>query len=379
MFVTQRGFLYAVPVGLALLTSWRAKWFCCGEDAARSMLPFWLEVLFYSTLPLFHLHTFLFLSVLLGIWLISATNNVRVQITKLLGASAIQVVLFVSLVTGLFQNGTQPVTHLIHLKAGWMQDDQGFWIFWFRNFGLLPLFVLAIPTRAFFLGPNNPQARSAAAFTIPSILLFMMTCFVMFAPWEWDNTKLMIWCYLSVLPFLWEVIIAPLPIGLVVTSCVLLFFSGFISLWGGLNRSHVGYPIAQASSELAAIQRAVAGISGDETYAAMPTYNHPLLLCGCKVAVGYPPHLMSHGISYEERDAQLRKLMLGAPDWRDIAHDLHIHYIFWGQREISGRDGEAGYRSSLTPWRDDDDLVAEGDWGELYNLKNLAYLFQCCL
>jgi len=25
---------------------------------------------------------------------------------------------------------------------------------------------------------------------------------VKFAPWEWDNTKLMVWTYLAVLPFL---------------------------------------------------------------------------------------------------------------------------------------------------------------------------------
>jgi hypothetical protein len=118
------------------------------------------------------------------------------------------------------------------------------------------------------------------------------------------------------------------------------------------------------------VQQAVAHISPDETFAALPTYNHPLLLSGCKLVEGYPGHLFSHGISYTARDAELRQLMLGEPGWREIARQLHVHYIFWGSREIAGADGEPGYRSSLTPWRDDDELIAQGTWGELYKLKD---------
>ncbi|MEI9895605.1 MAG: hypothetical protein WDN28_17370 [Chthoniobacter sp.] len=33
-------------------------------------MPFWGELLLYASLPLFHFHTFLFLSALLGVWLV---------------------------------------------------------------------------------------------------------------------------------------------------------------------------------------------------------------------------------------------------------------------------------------------------------------------
>ena len=33
---------------------------------------------------------------------------------------------------------------------------------------------------------------------------------MMLTTWEWDNTKIMLWCYLAALPFLWERWIAPL-------------------------------------------------------------------------------------------------------------------------------------------------------------------------
>src|SRR3954454_15673219 len=67
MFVTQRGLLYALPVGLLLLYQWRAKYL--RSDAPRDdgnndgPLPFWLELALYATMPFFHLHTFIALSV----------------------------------------------------------------------------------------------------------------------------------------------------------------------------------------------------------------------------------------------------------------------------------------------------------------------------
>ena len=66
LFVTQRGLLFALPAGLLLLCSWRARYFDRDETAWR--LPRWGEVLLYASLPVFHFHTFLFLSIVLAVW-----------------------------------------------------------------------------------------------------------------------------------------------------------------------------------------------------------------------------------------------------------------------------------------------------------------------
>src|SRR5947208_15650716 len=98
MFVTQRGLLYAIPVGLLLLWHWREKFFrkdvvaeldlsavgaCSAEAAARDgsakadatgpskalqrngPLPFWVELSLYASMPLFNVHTFLALTIVL--------------------------------------------------------------------------------------------------------------------------------------------------------------------------------------------------------------------------------------------------------------------------------------------------------------------------
>jgi len=84
MLVTQRGWLYAIPAGLVLLWHWREKFFSQGaavseppaaspehsglEPAApcsRGPLPFWVELSIYASMPLFHVHTFMALTIVL--------------------------------------------------------------------------------------------------------------------------------------------------------------------------------------------------------------------------------------------------------------------------------------------------------------------------
>ena len=64
------------------------------------------------------------------------------------------------------------------------------------------------------------------------VRLFRPTC----SSRDWDNLKeLMIWGYVSILPFLWSDIISLLERA---ATCLLLFGSGFVMLLGGLSAGH---------------------------------------------------------------------------------------------------------------------------------------------
>src|SRR3989442_1585839 len=104
LLVTHRGFLYAFPAGLVLLLNWRRKHFSQDNAKAHGLFPVWIEVLLYSTMPLFHIHTFLFLSMLLGLWIVAGPAKLRVELGKLLGYSFAPAVTATSLVTGMFQS-----------------------------------------------------------------------------------------------------------------------------------------------------------------------------------------------------------------------------------------------------------------------------------
>ena len=93
MLVTQRGWLYAIPAGLVLLWHWREKFFSQSpvtgvDDPGQSgdgvksettavnahgyrkgPLPWWVELSIYASMPLFHLHTFIALTIVLVVGL----------------------------------------------------------------------------------------------------------------------------------------------------------------------------------------------------------------------------------------------------------------------------------------------------------------------
>ena len=346
MFVTQRGLLYAIPAGVLLLYQWRAKYFqrdsprrVPGRAEARpsdAPLPFWVECSLYATMPLFHLHTFIALSALLGFWFVVCNATVRKQLLLLVGCALLPATFLVWLITDHFQ-----ASSVLSWKVGWVQPEapgnefaRPFFEFWFVNFGIalpLALLLLGLWVWGFWKsGPKFPfRVPTTLAFLAPAALIFVLACLIKFAPWEWDNTKIMIWSYFMILPFLWKDLIAPWPTEVRVGVCIALFGSGLLSLFGGLAAGGYGFT---SRSELDGVAVALRKLPVEARFAAFPTYNHPLLLNGRKVVAGYPGHLWTQGFDYSKVTEQLNALMNGAPDWRKIARRLRGAISFLGSR-----------------------------------------------
>jgi hypothetical protein len=382
MFVTQRGLLYAIPAGVLLLYQWRAKYFSAvgGADPGKAAvsrenvrggynapLPFWVECSLYATMPLFHLHTFIALSLMLGFWFVLTNATVRKQLLLLVGCAALPATFLVWLITDHFQ-----ASSVLSWKIGWVQPEASgnefarpFFEFWFVNFGLtllLAFLLLGLWTWGFWKsGPKFPfRVPTTLAFLIPAAAIFALACSVKFAPWEWDNTKLMIWSYFMILPFLWKDLIAPWPKEVRIGVCIVLFGSGLVSLFGGLAAGGYGFA---SRSELDGVAVALKKLPVAARFAAFPTYNHPLLLNGRKVVAGYPGHLWTQGFDYSKVNDQLNALMTGAPDWQQIARRLKARYLFWGREE------RTNYSTSTRPWEQTLRPVATGTWGEIYDLE----------
>jgi len=459
MFVTQRGLLYALPAGLLLLYHWRAKFFPRAEasgtaEPAPPPLPFWVELTLYATLPLFHVHTFMALSVVLLCLFFFLNARARKQLALLAGAAFLPATFFVWLITDHFHAGS-----VMHWNPGWVQNNgdfarplaafapqpgtvaapvSGFFgtlnhfvQFWVINFGItLPLIiallallvmrawkqrdelapvkirlisilatlavlvvalvslfaylslgyspfvvlVLIPPVAVAVLIPLFASALQRdwrqtiplsmpLAFVIPAVALFLFACLVKTAPWEWDNIKLIIWAYLIVLPFVWSEIVSRWAFPVRAAVCVALFGSGFVTLFGGLAAGRTGYGLADRT-ELDAVGVAVGKLSAEARYAAFPTYNHPLLLQGRKLILGYPGHVWTQGFDYGQDAAKLGTLMNGAPGWKETARFFRARYLFWGREEKSN------YPLSKRPWEQESKLVATGAWGAIYDLES---------
>ena len=382
MFVTQRGLLYALPAALLLLYQWRARFYpACREVALSEQaengqeniappkppLPFWLELSLYATLPLYHIHTFLALSVVLAFLFVLGNATAQKQLAILVGAALIPASFFVWIVSDNFNAGS-----VVEWKPGWVQEQgdfaKPFLEFWFMNFGAwipLILFFIGITGLTVWKQYQAPDFKipASVAFLLPAGAIFLLGYCIKFAPWEWDNIKIIVWAYFIILPFLWTDLIAHWPTPLRALVCVALFASGFVSLFGGLAAGKQGFEVANRA-ELDAVGVVVRKLPATARYAGFPTFNHPVLLHGRKMVMGYPGHLWTQGFNYSEVEKKLQGLMKGAPNWKENARSLGVRYLFWGREE------KLNYLTSTRPWERDSALVAAGDWGAIYDLES---------
>lgn len=308
LFVTQRGLLYALPAGLFLLTVWREEFF-----RARPGAPFWLSLLLYASMPLFNVHAFLFLSIVLALAFV-VCPGARRTLGVLVACAVVPASLAVCFVTGGFFAASG-----IRWLPGWMQGDKGVQ-FWFWNFGVaLPLLAL-LAWRT--LRRRNPEDL---CFVGAGILVFVVCCFVSFATWEWDNTKLFLWAWLVCAPFLWDMIL-PWKAPVRVAVCVLLFFSGAVSLCGGLDGRH-GYRLA-SRSELARAAVEFRKLPPGARVAIEPDYNNPAILLGHPVLCGYEGHLVSHGLRYRRQWDALQDALARRPGWELGLSNYCVDWVF---------------------------------------------------
>jgi len=366
MFALQRSWLYALPAGLILLISWRKR-ILKNEKG----LPLWIEWCLYTTMPLFHIHTFIFLSAMLGIWALTGPN--RKETIKLVLLSVPISTLLVELVAGFGNAG------MIHLKWGWCQGNKEFWQYWLSNFGILPILTALLPV---WLLATKKGRQADPRITIPSILLFLVFLNVMFALYEWDNNKLLLWCYLGILPAIGEMLLwaktwsenkyAKSKSGWILAQCgfaailTLLFFSGAIALWKYIENGPRTWDLASVK-ELEEIETATAGIPPGRIYVCLRnTANHPLLLTGHKIPAGFGVHIWSHGYKNTgETEKEVDEILNGAPEWERCAKDLKADYVFWGREE------KERFPKSTIPWAKEPIKAKGQDW-TLYDLRETA-------
>jgi hypothetical protein len=343
LFVPQRGFLFALPAGLLLLWSFRERLLRRNRG-----LPVGVEGVLWGVLPLFHVHTFLMISIVGGVWAVGASAVGRLGRTLL--TAFVPAAWCVLQVTDHFRAAS-----LVWWKPGWLIGAEGPFVFLARNFGvLLPLAGWST------LAAWRARSREALLLAVPGLLLFALLFFAMLAPWEWDNTKAMIWCFLLLLPPI-ATLLETEPPSRRAIAVALLLLPGVPAVLRGF-RGSPGLEVFR-NQEMAEVCDALSDIPVAARIAAAQTFNHPAALCGHPVVAGYDGHLWSHGISASRVKAALSNLMWGRPGWQGDARNLRAAYVFWGPRE------QDAFSGSAMPWAEPGRRTASGSWGALYRLR----------
>ena len=346
LFVTQRGFLFALPAGLVLLASWRRR-LIEGEGA---LVPAWVEGALWGAMPLFHLHTFLLVSLMFAAWAL-AVRRLR-QARRTLFVALLPGTLGVLFVTDFFR-----ATSLVGWKPGWTIGDDNPLLFFLKNFTIYPALLAWAAIAA-----HRNRDRLSALTLFPALVIWAALFFVKLAPWAWDNTKVMLWCYLLSLPAIGRALspVPPLARGALL---LLWLFPGIASVADATVGPEHGYVVYQRK-EVEQVCEALRAAPVDARLAVEPTFNHPVALCGHPLVAGYGGHLWTYGIDPRFVETRLAALMDGHDDWELAARELRARFLFWGPREAEAHPG------SRRPWETSRRLVGEGRWGRLYDLAS---------
>lgn len=228
---------------------------------------------------------------------------------------------------------------------GWDRGGQRAVWFWLKNTGLfLPLLIVAVWWRrravaAWWRPYHTPIVpHGLLLFYLPFTLWFVLPNIIKFAPWVWDNIKLLFYWYVASVPLvalllarLWRA--GGVPRTLAVTLFVVLTLAGNLDVWRVASGSIEMEVFPREAIEFAEVIKLKTPPRSLVLHA--PTYNHPVFLTGRRSVMGYPGHLWSHGLDYKEREADVRRIYAGGPGAEAMLQKYGIEYVVVGPLERS--------------------------------------------
>jgi hypothetical protein len=329
----QRAALYGLPVGLIILTLFAVVWEEKSEPTAEARTKLLLAAgVLTGALPLFHTHSYIavgFTSVVLFLlrprreWLwfwapaVLLASPHLFELARHAGAGQI-----------------------VRLQTGWMGSDApSFAVYMLRNFGV-PL-LLAVP--AWLAAP-----RVWKSFYVASLLLLVFALTVVVSPNVFDNGKLTYYWHAvnSILVARWlvslararrlRVLLAPLALLLVLLSVA----TGIAALRAEGSANALLFSESDASAALFVRERT----APHALFLTAPAFNHPVLaLAGRAVVRGPTDWLWGHGSEFRAREADVRRMYLGAPDALELLNQYGVDYVFVGEAERRDLHADAAF------------------------------------
>jgi hypothetical protein len=305
-----------------ILSSWR-RWSLKSEAVA-----FLVAGGLTGLLPLFHVHSLVVLGILTGCWALLFPRP------GWLGFFAVMLLLAVPrLLTAVPGDPGAPPEHQYpRWLIGWMSGTDAPPWFWFKNTGLFwPLLLLAL------LSPLALRGRSRLVIA-PFSVVFLVANLIKFQPWDWDNSKLLVFWYMASAVAVGGLLVRlarshVLGGVLAVAIWLSLVASGALSLMQFLPPQGPAYVwFSREEVQLAAQVRQQTPprsifVTGQEP-------NNPIAdLAGRSVLMSYPGWLWSHGINYAQRESDIARIYKGGPEAAALLSYYHADYIVIGPAE----------------------------------------------
>ena len=320
VWVTQRGFLIAIPIGVYLLHILLNKIKNAQKLTIQDQFIF---ALLWSSLVFFHFHTFLFLTIFIVAAIFyyrRASEFYKMGIVAALLSLPFFLRTVLSVETGSF----------IHLKWGWDKSAaENYFVFWIKNWGFYwPLIFLSL----YFVWTRFKEYKFEATFTVIAFFFFGT---VMFAPWAWDNIKLLIWVFLLFTWLIQKTVFENSAIYNFMKPIVIVLccFSGGMSLWS--THLHQQKVTLYELRDIHHAQTVLKDVPAGTTILTQPIHNHPVAFLGYPLMMGFTGQLWSHGIAYNPTELKIQQIFSAKNNFVELIEQLPFEYIYWGPAEQS--------------------------------------------
>ena len=315
-----------------ILSSWR-RWTLKSEAVA-----FMVAGGLTGLLPLFHVHSLVVLGIVTGCWALLFPRPAW------LGFFAVTLLLAVPrlLMAVPGDPGAPPEHQYPRWLIGWVSGTDFPPWFWIKNTGLFwPLLLVAL------LSPLALRGR-ARLLIAPFSLVFLAANLVKFQPWDWDNSKLLVFWYLASAVAVGAVLVRLARthlLGGVIAAAIWLSLiaSGVLSLMQFLPPQGPAYVwFSNEEVQLAAQVRQQTPAKAVFVTGQEP--NNPIAdLAGRAVLMSYPGWLWSYGINYAQREADIARIYHGGPEAIGLLRQYHADYIVIGPTERTVFQPNADY------------------------------------
>lgn len=327
MFLPQRSFLLGLPVAILILYIF---WDLSERFYAKKLF---LGILLVSLLPIIHAHSLIALSPFLSWLTILMIFKNRQSIKPLFIFGFIGIVIIFILSKLFLQQSENPLS-FIQFKLGWMAPKGRIIPFYLSNFGfnlvLIPITILL----------GLIKKIKLAFFALIGQIWFVLPSLFLFQPWDFDNTKLFIYWYLSSVfilgYFLSKLILTRQITNIILVSTViyLLIFSGSLDITRLIFVSGTRYEIysPQAIRLAEFVKR---NTSQNAVFLSVDKFDNPVVtLAGRKVVVGYHGWLWTYGLNYAQRETDVRKMLAGQAT-QDYFKKYNVSHVIIFQNEQS--------------------------------------------
>ena len=218
-------------------------------------------------------------------------------------------------------------------EVGWDHGQENPVYFWFKNTGVfIPLLLAAVLLK----NGSYIVPRRVLIFYLPFTLCFIVPNFLKMAPWIWDNIKVLYYWWLASAPLvalllakLWQQGMTRRVIAVVLFVCVTL--AGALDVAGIAMRS-IKYQVFDADG-LRFAELVKSKTTPRSLIVHAPVHNTPVFLTGRRSLMGYPGHIWTHGLEFVQREGEIKRIYLGAPDAEQLITKYGIEYLVVGPQE----------------------------------------------